>query len=239
LKWWSFQLAQDKGEDRESFETKIVVQNGIVQDQELSEKLNMLFVSLGGEPHQIKKAVAVDNLVLRNNFDGYRETLTQKHKDSASLFKKDDWRLKDNWKLRKQFLLHLNEKITKFRNILGNEGNKSFVVPMIHGTTEDAAWKISENGFGTVATLDDGYYGKGIYLTSDFQYASRFPRQSEVKVFLITLTIPGNAYPVTEPPFLRGMVVENPEGFFGKACKSGYQSHYILSEFPLTHSLLL
>ena len=32
---------------------------------------------------------------------------------------------------------------------------------MLQGTVEDAAWKISENGFGTVATRDAGYYGKG------------------------------------------------------------------------------
>jgi len=39
-----------------------------------------------------------------------------------------------------------------------------FVVPMLQGTVEDAAWKISENGFGTVATRDAGYYGKGFFL---------------------------------------------------------------------------
>ena len=46
---------------------------------------------------------------------------------------------------------------------------KTFVVPMLQGTIEDAAWKISENGFGTVATRDEGYYGKGFLLFFSFQ----------------------------------------------------------------------
>ena len=33
---------------------------------------------------------------------------------------------------------------------------------MIQGTIENAAWKIVENGFGTVASLDEGCYGKGL-----------------------------------------------------------------------------
>jgi len=35
------------------------------------------------------------------------------------------------------------------------------MIPMIQGTIEDAAWKISKNGFGTVATSDEGFYGRG------------------------------------------------------------------------------
>jgi len=41
---------------------------------------------------------------------------------------------------------------------------------MIQGTIENAAWKIIENGFGTAATLDDGYYGKGEDLLNCFNF---------------------------------------------------------------------
>ena len=131
---------------------------------------------------------------------------------------------------------------------------------MLQGTVEDAAWKISENGFGTVATRDAGYYGKGffspfsrfsflyfseqsinqnnhnqgIYFTSTFEYANRYAGISNgMKVFMISLVIPGNPYPVTEYPFKEneiGKILEyNPDGFYGKACQPGYQSHFTLS----------
>ena len=54
-----------------------------------------------------------------------------------------------------------------------------------------------------------------------------------MKVFLISLVIPGNPYPVTEIPFTEdetGKILEyNPDGFYGKACQPGYQSHFTLS----------
>jgi len=34
---------------------------------------------------------------------------------------------------------------------------------MLHGTTEDVAFKICKNGFGIAAKLDKGFYGKGSF----------------------------------------------------------------------------
>ena len=42
---------------------------------------------------------------------------------------------------------------------------------MIQGTDEVAAWNICENGFGTVASLDAGWYGQGLNLIFKFQYS--------------------------------------------------------------------
>ena len=41
-------------------------------------------------------------------------------------------------------------------------------------------------------------------------------------MFLIALTVPGNPYPVTEPPS-----DDNPTSLRGQACQAGYQSHYL------------
>jgi len=83
---------------------------------------------------------------------------------------------------------------------------------MIHGTSEDAAFRVMEGGFGTVAGLDDGYYGRGMYFTSDLRYANMYAEIQAKKanpsgpcganVFLIAAVLPGNPYPVTEHPFL-------------------------------------
>ena len=123
-RWWNFNLAPQKGEEREVLESAIVLANRSIYDQQLYDKLLLLFTHLGGDISQITRAFAVDNVLLKSNFEGFRETLTNKHKDSPSLFKKDEWRMKENWKQRKSFILHLNEKIAKFRNLLGNDGTK-------------------------------------------------------------------------------------------------------------------
>ena len=75
---------------------------------------------------------------------------------------------------------------------------------------------------------------QGIYFTSTFEYANRYAGISNgMKVFMISLVIPGNLYPVTEYPFKEnetGKILEyNPDGFYGKACQPGYQSHFTLS----------
>jgi len=204
---------------------------------------------------------------LRNGFEAMMESIGQKHKDSPNLFKKLDWEkplwINNNNDLkqklnesdaafakrkqeyekqrgealrRQQFIQYLNQNISQFRDEF-NDGSKLFKVPMIQGTIENAAWKIIENGFGTAATLDDGYYGKGVYLTTTFEYANTY---SKDKVFVIALALPGNPFPIIEHPFKRdengevlssietGKKIPNPEGYFGRACNPGYQSHYTI-----------
>jgi len=236
--WWHFPVTKAPGE-RENLEKISVVEHGEIQDQELFEKLSALLTHFHANPDHVTKAYALDNQTLRNAFEASRQNISQRHKDSPSLFKKEDWRDTEEFELRRSFILHLNEMAAKFRMRSWNDGAKLFVVPTIQGTMEDAAWKIAENGFGTVATRDLGYFGKGIYFTSDFDYASNYtkPTAEGDSLFLVSLVIPGNPYPITEPPFLSHNR-DNPTGFYGKTCQSGYQSHYTLSESRLLSSLL-
>ena len=100
---------------------------------------------------------------------------------------------------------------------------------MIQGTTENAAFRIVKNGFATTASLDDGYYGRGIYFTSLMRYAATYSKGTpQGKVFLVCLSVPGNSFPVTEVPFLRDGKSPNPKGYLGQACRGGYQSHYVV-----------
>ena len=43
------------------------------------------------------------------------------------------------------------------------------------------------------------------------------------------MTVPGNSYPVTEPPFEGdgGGKTKNPAGLVSQPCQKGYQSHYV------------
>jgi len=127
---------------------------------------------------------------------------------------------------------------------------QAFVLPMVQGTSENAAWRIAKNGFGTVAITDDGYYGRGIYFTSSLEYASHYAQDTpEGKTFLISAVLPGNSFPVSEHPFTlseEGSVSKqkNPKGYLGQACRAGYQSHYTIvsaknvnSAFPIRGEL--
>ena len=116
------------------------------------------------------------------------------------------------------------------------------MIPGYQGTSENAAYRIVTNGFGTTATLDDGYFGRGIYFTSSMKYAAKYASSTKRgKVFLLSLIITGNAFPVTEHPFKQkpdggiecvtdenGKTKADPnsQGYLGKACRAGYQSHY-------------
>jgi len=112
-----------------------------------------------------------------------------------------------------------------------------------------------KNGFGSASSLDDGYYGRGIYFTSDLRYGNMYARETPQgeKVLLMALVVPGNPYPATEDPFVyktddKGKVIRwptpefetekdnkgktakkrDPKGLYGQACKTGYQSHYTI-----------
>src|SRR5262245_61086501 len=59
------------------------------------------------------------------------------------------------------------------------------ILPVVPGTrltsflqhspqSGSVAWKIVENGFSALSTLDAGYYGSGIYFTSSVLYATPY-----------------------------------------------------------------
>ena len=192
----------------------VVIEEDQVKNEKEFEKLKFLFSFFGGDPQTIKKAYSIHNPTLMTSFTSYRDIITQKHKDSPSLFKKTSWDSEKDVKKRISFLQHLSDQAFSLQEEMKNDGDKvvvsfflfsflfflffffsfffflfffflfdvfmttneiktktekTFVVPMLQGTIEDAAWKISENGFGTVATRDEGYYGKGFLLFFSFQ----------------------------------------------------------------------
>ena len=109
---------------------------------------------------------------------------------------------------------------------------------MFQGTNENAGVKKIQNGFGIGSTKDEGYYGKGIYFTSSMEYASRYStKTTKGKVFILSLVISGNSFPIIEHPFKyiqneNGEIkkYKNEKGFLGQACRPGYQSHYTIVE---------
>jgi len=95
------------------------------------------------------------------------------------------------------------------------------ILPTVHGTSLENAWKICYGGFATLSKLDTGYFGSGIYFTTYYSYAESYFMGFVDPAVLISYVIPGNSYPVIEHPH------ESPSSFKAGIIKVGYQSHYI------------
>jgi len=83
-----------------------------------------LYTYMGGELKNVKRVYAMNNMILKSSFYNYREVITEKHRDTSTIFKRDDWKYTSDWKQRKNFLLHLSQKINHFRRKNWNDGSK-------------------------------------------------------------------------------------------------------------------
>jgi len=172
------------------------------------------------------KVFAISNDKLLTNFENYRDTLYAKHRANPGLFKKEDWMTMPEAQQRMEFIAWLYTFSDRFG---WNDKSKPRVVPMLQGTSESAVWQICQQGFEVVGTLDEGFYGAGVYFTSKLGYADKYAKSGAdgSKPFIVSMVIPGNSFPVVEHPFATNGS-SNPSGYKGKACRNGYQSHFTL-----------
>ena len=67
--------------------------------------------------------IGIDNKNRKNSFNTCQQEIYGKHKDTPTLFKKEDWIEQSGSELRKSFLQHLGDYISKFRQVGWNHGN--------------------------------------------------------------------------------------------------------------------
>ena len=67
--------------------------------------------------------IGIDNKNRKNSFNTCQQEIYGKHKDTPNLFKKEDWIEQSGSELRKSFIQHLGDYISKFRKIGWNHGN--------------------------------------------------------------------------------------------------------------------
>jgi len=116
-----------------------------------------------------------------------------------------------------------NKYIEKFSwNINPADSTLLPVIVAVHGTSRKIADKICNTGFAALSSLDQGYYGQGIYFTCHVPYIFPYVAGAENPTMVVVLVFPGNVYPV----------IENPGGdnsLLGKNIKTGYQSHFVVT----------
>jgi len=165
----------------------------------------------------ITEVYAVYNSRLVNNFIGGREIISARINDDPSIFAAEEWKNDDPSGRREWVKKMLLKKIDA---CLWNAGEKVPIIPVIHGTSKEIALKICQAGFANLSSLDDGWYGKGIYFSTSAMYCIPYFLERKNPAVLICFLCPGNPYPVTEK--YRGK-----RSLLGKALKSKYQSHYV------------
>jgi len=180
----------------------------------LLEKL--FYEDLSGKGYNIVKAYAIHNTHLSMAFE-------REMNKSLSL-SNNIWADKNREEV-------LNYWTQRCNNYVWNKNKKNPIIYAVHGTNMESVWKICETGFSTLGLVDEGYYGKGIYCTTNVQYAC-FYSASSVKVLIISVILPGNIYPVIENPTVKPNLLGCPN-------VPGYNSHGVLVDekgFPLKDS---
>jgi len=249
--WWEFEPDANWILNRSNNEylTLEFISDGKIKSRDYYNYLEMLFSKqlsmYDSHIPKINYAYAICNKTLLQGFKFCYQTNLGKSNASKKLGKQDNWKGLPDAAQRMAFLGFLEDYSKRYFWNEKSEMSRSYV-PMYQGTNEGAVWSICENGFATVAQVDGGFYGKGIYFTSDMYYAAKYATKTmKGKVIILALTIPGNSYPITENPFKINAIgdfekitnekgqtvrVRNPDGFYESGPQDGFQSHYTIVE---------
>jgi len=95
------------------------------------------------------------------------------------------------------------------------------IIPVLHGTDEDIAWKICRSGFAALARLDAGWYGAGNYFSTSALYCYPYFGTKKNPALILSFVIPGNVFPVTESK-------DSEDSLLGKPITKSCGSHYAL-----------
>lgn len=170
----------------------------------------------------VKQVYLVSNSILGASFSNYRSILRQRIIENPILFNKRDWRLKsDRIKLRE----YVHERFLELASYFEwNDPEETIpIIACLHATDFNTARSISSKGFCALATLDEGFYGKGIYFSTYGSYIAPYFIGKESPAILVNLVICGNAFPVIEAS-------TDKENYLGKPTVSGYQSHFVCTK---------
>lgn len=181
-----------------------------------------IWTRLGTSAIVIDKVQIVSNSILGASFSNYRSILRQRMIENPVLFCKKDWILRSE---KNELRTYVHERYLQLAEYFSwNDPEETIpIVACLHSTDFLTAKSIASKGFCALATLDEGFYGKGIYFSTYGSYVAPYFLGKESPAILVNLAICGNAFPVVEAATERG-------GFLGKPTASGYQSHFVLTK---------
>jgi len=174
------------------------------------------------DPLIIEELTAVYNPTLTSSFQNFQKTLATRKRDAPEIFFSRKWQQHTNQKLPHSTWIN-DEYEKRCAMFKWNTGAELPILPVLHGTGLQIAEKICKTGFAAISSLDEGYYGKGIYFSSHGLYTIPYLCFHREPAILFCYALPGNIYPVHENK-------DQVDSLLGKALQSGYQSHYVLTQ---------
>jgi len=186
-----------------------------------SENIQKILKFLKANNLPISSVKAVYNRTLIESFLGAYRIMNQRFTDSPNIFNvqewKNDYKDRNNTVFRDFVYQQFDDRVKAFQ-----DGTLRVpLIPTVHATVGAVCEKIAETGFASLSKVDNGFYGKGIYLSTHAPYAQQYVDQISDPAILISWVLPGNPYPVIEHP-------KQPNNLIGSALKSGYTSHYVI-----------
>jgi len=97
------------------------------------------------------------------------------------------------------------------------------VIPAVHATEEDSAWKILSSGFAVLGAYDLGFYGKGIYLSTSAYYVRQYLIMKSRPAILVCFVVVGKCFPIIESH------TDLHKSKAAKPITDGYHSHYVIT----------
>jgi len=157
------------------------------------------------------------------DFNSYRKKIEQRQRENPALFKKTDWEGSKQVETKRAVIDRYDNYAKSFVwNHPTRHTDELPIIPVVHGTDYEVAKHICNTGFTTVASLDSGYYGQGMYFSTSISYTIPYFVGKKTPCILLCFAMPGNVFPVSECP--KG---DAATALLGKPVKSGYHCHYV------------
>jgi len=169
----------------------------------------------------ITKVIAISAIHLAQRVSTTRIVLRERFKSDPETFKNQKWMKEANSTERTYTMEHFKKYLNNFEWNMDLDTDDAPVLPVAHGTRLRLANKIIAGGFAKLNTLDDGYYGKGIYFSTSALYTLPYCITKSDPCIVLSFLLPGNPYPVIENP--------KSDAIRGKPILGGYQSHYVVT----------
>ena len=164
---------------------------------------------------EIESITAVYNPALSTSFINMWRIMTTRKMESPDLFFARTY-TKDAEKMK--VMEYVDKDLLQFTPY--NQDLTLPLIPVLHGTDFLTAEHIAQTGFAALSSLDEGYYGRGIYFTSSLPYTLIYACAKRRPAVVISYINMGNPYPVTERH-------DTSNSFKGRAIKPGYNSHIV------------
>jgi len=168
---------------------------------------------LDGSTYKVNSIQLVLNKNLRSMFEG-EIAILDKRKNKLPFL--PTWHQEEDHVLRGQIM-------SRLQGIQKNHEPQPAVpvLPLWHGCTASVALEICETGLADLQTTDDGFFGRGLYLTNSWEYATRVYSKADLTIILCW-TVLGSVYPVVSRDMAK---------LRGQPHYLNYDSHYV----PVKH----